>query len=120
MLSTRGLEAQLSLKELDTARIREGNSTARATAQYLINRDNLARDAIQHVSVFWNDQTARFEAERRWLYHSVDDGYIDPLRRRHGSAATLDEAIMRHGGEAEGSRIKFAKLRPLEQKVFEE
>src|SRR5882672_5312491 len=47
VLSTRGLQAQLSLKELDTARVPEGNSTSRATAQYLINRENLARDAIQ-------------------------------------------------------------------------
>ncbi len=124
---------------------------------------------IEHVAIFWNDRTSRFEAERRWLYHLTEDGYIDPLRQRpvalvvpnrqpfvvplyadlkrhnmgsriadvgdeegvsksvfitrplwgigsytaflpDGSAANLEDAIMRHGGEARSSRTKFAAL----------
>jgi CxxC motif-containing protein (DUF1111 family) len=132
---------------------------------------------IEHVTLFWNEQSRRFEAERRWLYHLIDDGYIDPLRQRpialavpnrqpfvvplysdlkrhnmgprmadvndeegvsrsvfitrplwgigsytiflhDGSAATLEEAIMRHGGEAEASRKRFAGLRRSEQQAL--
>lgn len=124
---------------------------------------------IEHVTVFWNDKRARFEAERRMLFNLVDDGYRDPVReravplvaakrstfivplysdlKRHemgprmadksdeegvsksvfitrplwgvgsytaflhdGSAGTLNEAILRHGGEAEDARNKFARL----------
>jgi CxxC motif-containing protein (DUF1111 family) len=124
---------------------------------------------IEHITVFWNDKTNRFEAERRLLYHLVDDGYIDPDRRRpvnlvvpnrqsflvplfadlkrhemgprmsdaneesgvrktvfitrplwgvgsytrfldDGSAVTLEEAILRHGGEAQRARNRFARL----------
>jgi CxxC motif-containing protein (DUF1111 family) len=35
-----------------------------------------------------------------------------------GSAATLEEAIMRHGGEAEASRKRFAGLRRSEQQAL--
>jgi cytochrome c551/c552 len=132
---------------------------------------------IEHVTLFWNDQTGRFEAERRWLYHLIDDGYIDPLRQRplalvvanrqpfvvplyadlkrhnmgprmadvndeegvsrsvfitrplwgigsytsflhDGSATTLEAAILRHGGEAKGSRRKFARMRRLDQRAL--
>lgn len=125
---------------------------------------------IEHLTVFWNEQTSRFEAERRFLFDLVGDGYIDPSRQRlvplavprrrsfivplysdlkrhemgpyiadasdeegiaksvfltrplwgigsytaflhDGSAHTLEEAIMRHGGEALQSRKKFAQLR---------
>ncbi len=124
---------------------------------------------IEHVSVFWHDQNKRFEAERRFLYHLVDDGYLDPDRRRpvprvvpnrqpfvvalyadlkrhemgprvadasdengvqrsvfitrplwgvgsytaylsDGSAGTIEEAILRHGGESLAARNKFAGL----------
>lgn len=124
---------------------------------------------IEHITVFWNDQTERFEAERLLLYHLVDDGYLDPDRRRpmplvvpnrrpfvvplyadlkrhemgprmadandesgvrksvfitrplwgvgsyiaflnDGSASTIEEAILRHGGEARAPRNRFAKL----------
>lgn len=124
---------------------------------------------IQHITVFWNEKNNRFEAERRLLQHSIDDGYNDPDRerpvplvvpdskpfvvplysdlKRHdmgpqmadsndesgvpkrvfitrplwgvgsyttflhdGSAKTLDEAILRHGGEALATRNRFAKL----------
>jgi hypothetical protein len=124
---------------------------------------------IEHITVFWNDKTDRFEAERLLLYHVVDDGYLDPDRRRpiplvvpnrrpfvvplyadlkrhemgprmadakdesgvrksvfitrplwgvgsyvsfldDGSAPTLEEAILRHGGEALVPRNRFAKL----------
>ncbi|HKZ01105.1 MAG TPA: di-heme oxidoredictase family protein [Pyrinomonadaceae bacterium] len=124
---------------------------------------------IEHLTVFWNDKTNRFEAERRLLYHLVDDGYLDPDRqrpillvvpnrrpfvvplyadlRRHemgprmadsndesgvlksvfitrplwgvgsykvflddGSALTLEDAVLRHGGEARIPRNKFAML----------
>jgi CxxC motif-containing protein (DUF1111 family) len=37
---------------------------------------------IEHLTVFWNDESQRFEAERRWLYHTVNDGYLDPDRQR--------------------------------------
>jgi CxxC motif-containing protein (DUF1111 family) len=129
---------------------------------------------IEHITVFWNDKTNRFEAERRLLFHAVDDGYVDPDRQRpvrlaapnrqpfvaplyadlkrhemgpdmadksdeegvsrsvfitrplwgvgsytaylhDGSASTLEEAILRHGGEAAGSRKEFARLRGREQ-----
>lgn len=129
---------------------------------------------IEHLTVFWNDKTARFEAERRFLYHLVDDGYLDPDRRRpvslvvpnrqpfvvslyadlkrhemgprmadanaesgvrksvfitrplwgvgsytafldDGSATTLEEAILRHGGEAIVSRKRFARLSAQQQ-----
>ncbi|HXG64278.1 MAG TPA: di-heme oxidoredictase family protein, partial [Blastocatellia bacterium] len=132
---------------------------------------------IEHLTVFWNDKTARFEAERRLLYREVDDGYRDPLRerplrrvapnrepftaplysdlKRHdmgtrmadrsdeegvpksvfitrplwgvgsytaylhdGSAATLEEAILRHGGEAETARRKFARLSARRQRAL--
>lgn len=125
---------------------------------------------IEHLTVFWNEQTNRFEAERRFLFDLIDDGYVDPDRQRpmplavprrqpfvvplysdlkrhemgphmadvsdeegiarsvfltrplwgvgsytaflhDGSARTLQEAIMRHGGEAIQSRKKFAQLR---------
>ncbi|HWP44903.1 MAG TPA: di-heme oxidoredictase family protein [Blastocatellia bacterium] len=124
---------------------------------------------IEHLTVFWNEEVERFEAERRLLFHTVDDGYKDPIReravplavpnrlpftvrlysdlKRHemgplmadksdeegvsksvfitrplwgvgsytaflhdGSAATLDEAILRHGGEAEAAKNRFAML----------
>jgi CxxC motif-containing protein (DUF1111 family) len=124
---------------------------------------------IEHLTIFWNDQTARFEAERLLLYRLVDDGYLDPDRRRprplvvpkrepfvvrlygdlrrhemgphladksaesgvrrsvfitrplwgvgsyssflnDGSASTLKEAILRHGGEARLTRNRFARL----------
>lgn len=129
---------------------------------------------IEHITVFWNDRTGRFEAERRLLYRFVDDGYLDPDRRRpvplaipkrqpfvvplysdlkrhdmgplmadasdeegvaksifitrplwgvgsyeaylhDGSADSLEEAILRHGGEAFSSREKFAGLSSKEQ-----
>jgi CxxC motif-containing protein (DUF1111 family) len=132
---------------------------------------------IEHVTVFWNDTTRRFEAERRLLFHPVDDGYRDPVRerkvslaapnrspfivplyadlKRHemgprmadksdeegvsksvfitrplwgvgsytaflhdGSASTLDEAILRHGGEAEGARNRFARLPARKQRAI--
>lgn len=124
---------------------------------------------IEHLTVFWNKATGRFEAERRWLFRTVDDGYEDPDRRRpvlrvepcgepfvvalysdlkrhemgslmadrsdeegvartvfmtrplwgvgsytaflrDGSAATLEAAILRHGGEALDARKKYAAL----------
>jgi hypothetical protein len=124
---------------------------------------------LEHLTVFWNDDTQRFEAERRLLYGLVDDGYVDPDRRlpvplvvpkrqpfvvplysdlkRHemgphlsdvsdesgvrktvsmtrplwgvgssttflgdGSAVTIEEAILRHGGEGERARKRFANL----------
>ncbi|CAN5773557.1 hypothetical protein BH18ACI4_BH18ACI4_00400 [soil metagenome] len=124
---------------------------------------------IEHISVFWNDQTERFEAERRLLYNLVNNGYLDPDRRRpvslvvpnrrpyvvplyadlkrhemgplmadanhesgvkrtvfitrplwgvgsytafldDGSAVTIEDAILRHGGEARASRNRFARL----------
>jgi len=124
---------------------------------------------IEHITVFWNDKTDRFEAERQLLYHLVDDGYRDPDRQRpvplvvpnhqpfkvplyadlkrhemglrmadahdesglpksvfitrplwgvgsytafldDGSARTLEEAILRHGGEALAPSNRFAKL----------
>ena len=37
---------------------------------------------IEHITVFWNDKTNRFEAERLLLYHLVDDSYVDPDRQR--------------------------------------
>jgi len=37
---------------------------------------------IEHITVFWNEENNRFEAERRLLHHSIDDGYIDPDRER--------------------------------------
>ena len=129
---------------------------------------------VEHITVFWNEKSRRFEAERRLLHHSFDDGYVDPDRqrsvplvlpnskpfvvplyadlRRHdlgsqmadandetgvskrvfmtrplwgvgtyttflddGSAKTLEEAILRHGGEALTSRNRFAKLSPQKQ-----
>jgi hypothetical protein len=124
---------------------------------------------IEHITVFWNEKTDRFEAERRLLYHLIDDGYLDPDRQRpvplvvpnrqpfvvglyadlkrhdmgprmadandeggvrksifitrplwgvgsytafldDGRARTLEEAILRHGGEALAPRKRFAKL----------
>jgi CxxC motif-containing protein (DUF1111 family) len=35
-----------------------------------------------------------------------------------GSASTLEEAILRHGGEATASRKKFAKRRSREQRAL--
>lgn len=129
---------------------------------------------IEHLTIFWNDKTARFEAERRFLYHLVDDGYRDPDRQRpvplvvpnrrpfvvslysdlkrhemgprladkndemgvsksvfitrplwgvgsyltflnDGSASSLQEAILRHGGEAKRSRNRFARLNRRQQ-----
>ncbi|HKZ78090.1 MAG TPA: di-heme oxidoredictase family protein [Pyrinomonadaceae bacterium] len=129
---------------------------------------------IEHITVFWNDKTNRFEAERLLLYRLVDDGYVDPDRqrpvplvvpnrrpfvvplyadlRRHemgprmadardesgvkksvfltrplwgvgsyttflddGSAPTLKDAILRHGGEALRSRNRFARLSKHDQ-----
>lgn len=37
---------------------------------------------IEHITVFWSDKNKRFEAERRFLYRLVDDGYVDPDRQR--------------------------------------
>ena len=124
---------------------------------------------IEHISVFWNPETRRYEAERRLQFHLVDDGYLDPDRRRpvqlvvanrqpftvalyadlkrhdmgpamsdgyaeegvarnvfitrplwgtgsyksflhDGSAVSIEEAILRHGGEAQSARQKFAAL----------
>ncbi|HSE98536.1 MAG TPA: di-heme oxidoredictase family protein [Blastocatellia bacterium] len=124
---------------------------------------------IEHVTVFWNDRAGRFEAERRLLFHLLDDGYRDPLRertlarvvpnrapfmvplysdlKRHemgprmadksdedgvpksvfitrplwgvgsytaflhdGSVSTVEEAILRHGGEADAARKRFERL----------
>lgn len=124
---------------------------------------------IEHITVFWNESNKRFEAERRLIQHSVDDGYIDPDRQRpvplvvpdfkpfvvplyadlkrhdmgpqmadasdetgvsrrvfitrplwgagtytsfldDGSAKSLEEAILRHGGESLKTRNRFAKL----------
>ena len=124
---------------------------------------------IEHLTVFWNDKTHRFEAERRLLFDLLDDGYLDPKTerpvrkvlpkrepfivplyadlKRHemgpamadpndesgvsksvaltrplwgvgsytaflddGSARTLEEAILRHGGEGERARNQFTKL----------
>ncbi len=130
----------------------------------------LRRDPrVEHLTVFWNDENDRFEAERRWLYRLSDDGYVDPDRQRKvllviprgqpfvvplysdlkrhemgprmadrsfeegvaksvfitrplwgvgsyaaflhdGSAGTVVEAILRHGGEALTPRNRFAKL----------
>jgi hypothetical protein len=129
---------------------------------------------IEHITVFWNEKTNRFEAEKRLLYHVKDDGYLDPDRQRpvplvvpnrqpflvplyadlkrhdmgprmadrndesgvskrlfmtrplwgvgsyttylhDGSAKTLDEAILRHGGEALKARNRFVKLQATEQ-----
>jgi len=129
---------------------------------------------IEHITVFWNEKTNRFEAERRLLYHSVDDGYVDPDRQRpvprvvpdlkpfvvplyadlkrhemgprmtdvsdetgvskrvfitrplwgvgtytkfldDGSAKTLEEAVLRHGGEALSARNRFARLTAQQQ-----
>ncbi|MFN2532808.1 MAG: di-heme oxidoredictase family protein [Pyrinomonadaceae bacterium] len=124
---------------------------------------------IEHITVFWNEKGNRFEAERRLLHHTIDDGYANPDRerpvplvvpdfkpfvvplyadlKRHdmgpqmadatdetgvskrvfsmralwgvgtyrtflddGSAKSLDEAILRHGGEALAARNRFARL----------
>jgi len=124
---------------------------------------------IEHVTVFWNPDSKRYEAERRLQFHLIDDGYQDPDRRRtvalvvpnrqpftanvysdlkrhdmgprmadandedgvsksvfitrplwgagsyknflhDGSANTLDEATLRHGGEAAAARKRFAEL----------
>ncbi len=132
---------------------------------------------IEHLTVFWNDTTGRFEAERRWLYHLVDDGYVDPDRQRpvplvlsnrrpfvvplyadlkrhemgtrmtdvsdengvaktvfltrplwgvgsyeafldDGSALTLEDAILRHGGEAMRPRNRFARLSRRRQRAI--
>jgi len=132
---------------------------------------------VEHLMIFWNDETKRFEAERRWLYRTIEDGYLDPDRlrpilrvepkrhpfvaplysdlKRHemgarmadandeervantvfitsplwgigsyteflhdGSAATLEEAILRHGGEALKARNKFARLSAKEQQAI--
>ncbi len=131
----------------------------------LVKRD----PRIEHVTIFWNEKTKRFEAERKLLYHLEDDGYLDASRQRpvpmlqpnrrpfavalysdlkrhemggkmadaaeeegvaksvfitrplwgvgtqtrylhDGSADTLEEAILRHGGEARTSRNSFARL----------
>src|ERR1041385_1448482 len=37
---------------------------------------------IEHITVFWNQKSNRFEAERLLLRHSIDDGYVDPDRER--------------------------------------
>ncbi len=132
---------------------------------------------IEHLTVFWNDKQNRFEAERRWLYRPVDDGYLDPDRQRpvlrvipdrepfvvplysdlkrhemgphladksdeegmaktvfitrplwgvgsyttflhDGSAKTLDEAILRHGGESLAVRNEFARLPAKSQRAL--
>jgi len=124
---------------------------------------------IEHITVFWNEKSNRFEAERRILQHSIGDGYLDPDRQRpvplvipegnsfvvplyadlkrhnmgprmadaseetgvskqvfitrplwgvgsyttfldDGSAKSIEEAILRHGGEALTTRNRFAKL----------
>jgi mono/diheme cytochrome c family protein len=131
---------------------------------------------IEHLTVFWNEEAKRFEAERRWLHHTTDDGYLDPDRRRpvlrvepkrqpfvaplysdlkrhemgaqmadtsdeegvaktvfitrplwgvgsyttflhDGSATTIEEAILRHGGEALDARNEYAKLSAQEQQA---
>lgn len=129
---------------------------------------------IEHVTVFWNSVSKRYEAERRLQFHLIDDGYQDPDRRRtvalvvpnrqpftanvysdlkrhemgprmtdnndedgvsknvfitrplwgvgsyknflhDGSANTLDEATLRHGGEAASARKRFAGLTEKER-----
>jgi hypothetical protein len=131
---------------------------------------------IEHLTVFWNDKTGRWEAERQLLYHLSDDQYLDPDRqrpvpllipnrrpfvvplysdlRRHdmgarmanpsdeegvskrvfmtrplwgvgsytaflsdGSAASIEGAIVRHGGEAERSRNEFRRLSNRERRA---
>lgn len=129
---------------------------------------------IEHITVFWSETNNRFEAERRLLYHLIDDGYVDPDRQRKvplvvpnlkpfavplyadlkrhdmgpqmtdaneetgvskgvfitrplwgvgsytaflddGSAKTLEEAILRHGGEALSQRKRFVRLSSQQQ-----
>lgn len=131
---------------------------------------------IEHLTVFWNEKTVRYESERLLLYHLSDDQYLDPDRqrpvpllipnrrpfvvplysdlRRHdmgprmanpsdeegvsrsvfitrplwgvgsysaflsdGSAASLEEAIVRHGGEARWSRNQFRRLTKRERRA---
>jgi len=129
---------------------------------------------IEHITVFWNEKSNRFEAERLQLHQLRDDGYVDPDRerpvpivvpnlrpfvvplyadlKRHdmgpqmadtnheagvskavfitrplwgvgtytrflddGSAKTLEEAILCHGGEALSTRNRFVRLPSQEQ-----
>lgn len=131
---------------------------------------------IEHLTIFWNEETGRREAERKLLYHLSDDQYLDPdnqrsvpllipnrrpfvvplysdLRRHEmgprmananneegvsrsvfmtrplwgvgsytaflsdGSAATLQEAIDRHGGEARWSSSRFRGLSKRDQRA---
>jgi len=155
-----------------TPAVRKGERLFEAIGCAECHRSNMRvkRDPrIEHITVFWNEKSKRFEAERRLLHHPIDDGYIDPDRqrpvplvvpnfnpfvvplyadlRRHdmgprmadvsdetgvskrvfitrplwgvgtyttflddGSAKNLEEAILRHGGEALTTRNRFAKL----------
>jgi cytochrome c peroxidase len=73
-----------------TAEVKSGEMVFKAIGCAECHRPEMRvkRDPrIEHVTVFWNDRTGRFEAERRLLYHLVDDGYLDPDRQRPVSLA---------------------------------
>lgn len=155
-----------------TEEVREGERLFKAIGCAECHRPGMrirSDPRIEHLTVFWNEKNSRFEAERRRLVRTVDDGYQDPDRmravlraepkregavvdlysdlKRHdlgpqradssdeegvnrsvfvtrplwgvgsytaflsdGSAPTLEDAIVRHGGEALSITKRYAAL----------
>jgi hypothetical protein len=68
-----------------TEEVREGERLFKAIGCAECHRPGMrirSDPRIEHLTVFWNEKNARFEAERRRLVRAVDDGYQDPDRMR--------------------------------------
>ncbi|MGH9900923.1 MAG: hypothetical protein ACRD68_03685, partial [Pyrinomonadaceae bacterium] len=78
LLPSRGAGPQISFRKPDVARIAEGDSTARGTAQFLIHREGFAREAISMGRALFHHDFAGDE-------NSGCNGV--PCRRRHPRAA---------------------------------